>query len=95
MRGLLEMTKPTDSDVEHPELRLDGDSGSHIAIPINMAAPVMGGAFPLENRADLPSEDIRVAALKATLERHRGERQIVLLQDFPDPDALSDRRAHV
>jgi nanoRNase/pAp phosphatase (c-di-AMP/oligoRNAs hydrolase) len=34
-------------------------------------------------------EDPRVAALRANLEQHRGERQIVLLQDFPDPDALS------
>jgi nanoRNase/pAp phosphatase (c-di-AMP/oligoRNAs hydrolase) len=31
----------------------------------------------------------KVEALKQTLERHRGSRQLVLLQDFPDPDALS------
>lgn len=31
----------------------------------------------------------RIEALRQTLERHRGERQIVVLQDFPDPDALS------
>jgi nanoRNase/pAp phosphatase (c-di-AMP/oligoRNAs hydrolase) len=27
--------------------------------------------------------------LRQTLEKHRGERQIVIIQDFPDPDALS------
>ncbi|MDY7014646.1 MAG: bifunctional oligoribonuclease/PAP phosphatase NrnA, partial [Cyanobacteriota bacterium] len=27
--------------------------------------------------------------LRQTLERHRGERQLIVLQDFPDPDALS------
>ncbi len=31
----------------------------------------------------------KVEALRQTLERHRQERQLVILQDFPDPDALS------
>ena len=31
----------------------------------------------------------RVDGLRQTLERHRGSRQLVILQDFPDPDALS------
>ncbi|HAX80834.1 MAG TPA: exopolyphosphatase-like protein [Cyanobacteria bacterium UBA11372] len=31
----------------------------------------------------------RACLLRQTLERHRDERQIVILQDFPDPDALS------
>jgi len=31
----------------------------------------------------------KVEALRQTLERHRGERQLAVLQDFPDPDALS------
>lgn len=30
-----------------------------------------------------------VEHLKQVLEKHRGERQIVVIQDFPDPDALS------
>ena len=30
-----------------------------------------------------------VEKLSQTLERHRGERQVVVIQDFPDPDALS------
>jgi len=31
----------------------------------------------------------RTEALRQVFERHRGDRQLVLLQDFPDPDALS------
>jgi nanoRNase/pAp phosphatase (c-di-AMP/oligoRNAs hydrolase) len=31
----------------------------------------------------------KTALLHQVLERHRGDRQLVLLQDFPDPDALS------
>ncbi|NJL40294.1 MAG: bifunctional oligoribonuclease/PAP phosphatase NrnA [Leptolyngbyaceae cyanobacterium RM2_2_4] len=31
----------------------------------------------------------RVEALRQVLEQHRGDRQLVVLQDFPDPDALS------
>lgn len=33
-------------------------------------------------------------ALKQTLDRHRGERQLVIIQDFPDPDALSSAWAY-
>jgi nanoRNase/pAp phosphatase (c-di-AMP/oligoRNAs hydrolase) len=32
--------------------------------------------------------------LRQTLEQHRGERQIVVIQDFPDPDALSSAWAY-
>ncbi len=35
------------------------------------------------------TSDQRVEALRQTLERHRGDRHLVILQDFPDPDALS------
>ena len=33
--------------------------------------------------------DSPIQAVRQLLERHSGERQLVLLQDFPDPDALS------
>lgn len=36
----------------------------------------------------------KVEALRQTLERHKGDRQLVLLQDFPDPDALSGAWAY-
>jgi len=34
------------------------------------------------------------AELKAFLQEHRGERHIIVLQDFPDPDAISSALAH-
>lgn len=36
----------------------------------------------------------RAEALRQTLEQHRHERQLVILQDFPDPDALSSAWAY-
>lgn len=36
----------------------------------------------------------RVAAFRELLERHRGERHIVALQDFPDPDAIASALAY-
>ena len=30
-----------------------------------------------------------IEELRQTLEHHRSERQLVVIQDFPDPDALS------
>jgi nanoRNase/pAp phosphatase (c-di-AMP/oligoRNAs hydrolase) len=36
-----------------------------------------------------PQQSQKVEALRQTLERHHGERQLVILQDFPDPDALA------
>lgn len=42
---------------------------------------------------EAPLDEI-VEAFKKTLERHRGERQLVIIQDFPDPDALSSAWAY-
>ncbi|MGB7417072.1 MAG: DHH family phosphoesterase, partial [Thermosynechococcaceae cyanobacterium] len=36
----------------------------------------------------------RTAAVEEMLESHRGDRQLVVLQDFPDPDALSSAWAY-
>ncbi len=46
---------------------------------------------PPEPESSLKS---KVEALQQTLERHRGECQLVLLQDFPDPDALASAWAY-
>ncbi|MFB6276531.1 MAG: bifunctional oligoribonuclease/PAP phosphatase NrnA [Halothece sp.] len=35
-----------------------------------------------------------IESFKNILERHRGERQLVIIQDFPDPDALSSAWAY-
>ncbi|MBW4495803.1 MAG: bifunctional oligoribonuclease/PAP phosphatase NrnA [Oscillatoria princeps RMCB-10] len=40
------------------------------------------------------SQELKIDALRQTLDRHRGERQLVILQDFPDPDALSSAWAY-
>lgn len=41
-----------------------------------------------------PLLEEKVAELRETLERHRGDRQLILVQDFPDPDALSGAWAY-
>ncbi len=49
-------------------------------------APVNGNIHP-------PSRTV-VEKLRQTLENHRGERHIIVTQDFPDPDALSSAWAY-
>src|SRR5690625_7226952 len=39
-------------------------------------------------------DDERAAAFRAFLERHRGESHLVVLQDFPDPDAIASALAY-
>jgi nanoRNase/pAp phosphatase (c-di-AMP/oligoRNAs hydrolase) len=41
------------------------------------------------NRLSDHSIDRKVEELRQMFDRHRGNRQLILLQDFPDPDALS------
>ncbi|HEY9636622.1 MAG TPA: bifunctional oligoribonuclease/PAP phosphatase NrnA [Coleofasciculaceae cyanobacterium] len=40
------------------------------------------------------SSEPKVGDFRQTLERHRSERQLVVIQDFPDPDALSSAWAY-
>lgn len=40
------------------------------------------------------STEPKIGELRQTLERHRSERQLVVIQDFPDPDALSSAWAY-
>ena len=49
-----------------------------------------------ENRASLREElhDHKIEQLRQMFDRHRGNRQLILLQDFPDPDALSSAWAY-
>lgn len=50
----------------------------------------------LTNQSDRDNLTVRtlVEKLRQTLEKHRGEHQIVVIQDFPDPDALSSAWAY-
>lgn len=41
-----------------------------------------------------PEQEQKVEAFRQVLERHRGDRQLIILQDFPDPDALSSAWAY-
>lgn len=47
-----------------------------------------------QDRALRFGDEERVQAFRELLERHRGERQIVALQDFPDPDAIASALAY-
>jgi nanoRNase/pAp phosphatase (c-di-AMP/oligoRNAs hydrolase) len=49
--------------------------------------------FNLESKKSSDSTKI-VQKLSQILEKHQGERQIVIIQDFPDPDALSSAWAY-
>ena len=48
-----------------------------------------------EQRSRSDSPDAKVAELRLILEGHRGERQLIVIQDFPDPDALSSAWAYL
>lgn len=59
---------------------------------------IAGTLSPSLNDRPLQSPPIAldqiVTQLRQTLERHRGERQLIVIQDFPDPDALSSAWAY-
>jgi nanoRNase/pAp phosphatase (c-di-AMP/oligoRNAs hydrolase) len=65
------------------------EGGAEVAVGTSVAL-----AKPDVEVSQTEINDRQVAGLKACLEKHRGERQIILLQDFPDPDALSGAWAY-
>jgi nanoRNase/pAp phosphatase (c-di-AMP/oligoRNAs hydrolase) len=48
----------------------------------------------LEEDRKEPKSDDPTSRLIDTLEKHRGEKHIIVLQDYPDPDAISTALAH-
>jgi nanoRNase/pAp phosphatase (c-di-AMP/oligoRNAs hydrolase) len=44
--------------------------------------------------SNLPKSNSSIQELRQTLENHRSEQQLVVIQDFPDPDALSSAWAY-
>ena len=62
-----------------------GTNGSSQLIPLASAM----GTGPQAR-----SQTQRAQAFRQTLERHRGDRHLLILQDFPDPDALSSAWAY-
>ncbi|MGQ0562446.1 MAG: DHH family phosphoesterase, partial [Gemmatimonadota bacterium] len=62
-----------------------------------MAKPERFHDFPRPAIAEEPihfGDDARAGAFRAFLARHKGERHIAALQDFPDPDAISSALAY-
>jgi nanoRNase/pAp phosphatase (c-di-AMP/oligoRNAs hydrolase) len=52
------------------------------------SSPELRGRFPYD-AVRSPEQERKVESFRQVLDRHRGDRQLVILQDFPDPDALS------
>lgn len=51
-------------------------------------------SYPRDKRWLEATSEPKVGQLRQTLENHRSERQLVIIQDFPDPDALSSAWAY-
>jgi hypothetical protein len=47
-----------------------------------------------EQQMAAKTHDERPLEFFGVLEQHRGERHVIVLQDFPDPDAISSAYAH-
>jgi nanoRNase/pAp phosphatase (c-di-AMP/oligoRNAs hydrolase) len=66
------------------------DSTADVSIPAGSPNGAgIRGIAPIDQDSDGP-----VPAVRKLLEAHRGDRQLLLLQDFPDPDALSSAWAY-
>lgn len=93
-------TEPSPKDAEWASVSGDGNDDR---APATESRPETGDRPPhlaisgetlkvLPSSTAKPSDlspDKKVEALRQSLERHRNDRQLVILQDFPDPDALS------
>ncbi|MBD2330166.1 bifunctional oligoribonuclease/PAP phosphatase NrnA [Alkalinema sp. FACHB-956] len=67
-----------------------------IVVPESISQLTNGNGYGAEIRGRssydtcrLPENEQKIEQFRQVLDRHRGERQIIILQDFPDPDALS------
>lgn len=92
---------------EHPPINSDETSGNREAEVDSSREVVQSASAPGKRRskAEVASEehrpslreelhDRKVEQLRQMFDRHRGDRQLILLQDFPDPDALSSAWAY-
>ncbi|MEG4285499.1 bifunctional oligoribonuclease/PAP phosphatase NrnA [Microcoleus sp. A006_D1] len=89
---------PTNSDETSGNLEAEVDP-SHEVVPSASAPGKRRGKAEVvseEHRPSLREElhDRKVEQLRQMFDRHRGNRQLILLQDFPDPDALSSAWAY-
>jgi nanoRNase/pAp phosphatase (c-di-AMP/oligoRNAs hydrolase) len=86
---------------DHPPTNSDEISDNREAEVVPSASPPGKRRSKAEvasedNHASLRGEllDRKIEQLRQMFDRHRGDRQLILLQDFPDPDALSSAWAY-
>jgi nanoRNase/pAp phosphatase (c-di-AMP/oligoRNAs hydrolase) len=80
------MSTATDYLVSEPAARTNGAGVS--------SQRDTGHSLAYRDNSPLSDVDQRVESLRQTLDRHRGNRHLVVLQDFPDPDAISSAWAY-
>ncbi len=84
---------PTNSDETSGNREGELDASSEVVPAVSAPAKRRSKAEVAseENRGRLREElhDRKVEQLRQMFDRHKGTRQLILLQDFPDPDALS------
>lgn len=86
-----ERSAPERSEDQPDEAEADAVAGRATPRILTLkGASRSGDAPPLP----LIDGDARTAEFTATLERHRGARHLVVLQDYPDPDSISSAFAH-
>ena len=83
----------TNSDGVSGNRKVELDSSSEVVAEVSAPAKRRSKAEVAseDNRSRLREElhDRKVEQLRQMFDRHKGTRQLILLQDFPDPDALS------
>ncbi|MBL1174112.1 DHH family phosphoesterase [Pantanalinema sp. GBBB05] len=87
-KRVLTQTIPTPTDPTDPRPIPVEVTPQPAVVPIQESPSPVAQPFAY----DIPrsvEQSQKIEALRHTLERHRGKRQLVVLQDFPDPDALS------
>jgi nanoRNase/pAp phosphatase (c-di-AMP/oligoRNAs hydrolase) len=86
------------AEISQPDTYLSPETAHSTAIkPVAKPIPPSQSPKVQPFGYDVPrssEQSQKVEALRQTLERHRGERQLLVLQDFPDPDALSSGWAY-
>jgi nanoRNase/pAp phosphatase (c-di-AMP/oligoRNAs hydrolase) len=83
----------TNSDGVSGNRKVEFDSSSEVVAQVSAPGKRRSKAEVAseDNRARLREElhDRKVEELRQMFDRHKGTRQLILVQDFPDPDALS------
>ena len=83
---LLDTSATTETDLDDPHIKI---APSEFPAHEQPSAPAVNesGNYLAQRANSLAHQ--KAEALRQTLDQHKHERQLVILQDFPDPDALS------